>query len=495
MPKITAADAMPGDGFGRSIDIDGDLAAVSSVRQVYIFERGERGVDRDVWREVANVAPPGGQLPSIVKLSGETAVVGAGGQVAIFDRNYRGRDAWGLVTTLVPRDPTGSLGAVAIDGDTLAVSDRPADLSGAADWSVRIFQRLHHGTQPWREVTTLLEPPGFPGPFAFGLTLGLSNDALVVGQTYGPVVGGGRVLVYERNKGGQNGWGLVTTLTGQSANRDGFDGNGFGSDLSLSGETAAVTAGEYGTTINMFERNAGGPDHWDSVKVVADDCCFTSVAIGGPLLTQTSRVWQHVGIYAKNEGQAGGWGPVATFQLSTGIASGGFGGFPSAIDGDTVLVGVARNSDAGADAGAVEVFVSDIDGDGVRDGIDACPRDPLNDRRCHRDVVVSPTVDGVLNVNDVQTTREGKDVVITETITNAGDQAIRNPFAAVTFSGNADILNADGGRKESSGGTISPDVGDGVLSPGEQMTVRIELREQGKKPSVVHITVHGDIEP
>jgi len=178
--------------------------------------------------------------------------------------------------------------------------------------------------------------------------------------------------------------------------------------------------------------------------------------------------------------------------LSTADETSAGGGDAIAIGADTFLFGDPPDTEA---RGGVQVFVRDVDREGLRDEIDPCPRDPVNHKNCKRDTIASPGVDHLLSVDDLQTAPDGKDVVIIETVTNTSNEVIRNPFAYVTFSGNGSVLNGDGDRKEGSGSTISPDVGDGVLSPGKHKTVREELRQQGKKTTAVKINVHGNVEP
>jgi hypothetical protein len=53
------------------------------------------------------------------------------------------------------------------------------------------------------------------------------------------------------------------------------------------------------------------------------------------------------------------------------------------------------------------------------------------------------------------------------------------------------LLNADGGR-DGVGATLSPDVGDGLLSPSESLTVSFEIRLRSQKPFQFRVTLHGD---
>ena len=67
---------------------------------------------------------------------------------------------------------------------------------------------------------------------------------------------------------------------------------------------------------------------------------------------------------------------------------------------------------------------------------------------------------------------------MTATFTNTSDVAVRNPFFEVTeISDRSELLKADGPHG-GVGATLSPDVGDGVLSPGESMTVDFVIKRR-----------------
>jgi hypothetical protein len=400
---------------GNLLAIDGDVALVKTATGAIVLERGGQGDDS--WREVAQLPAPGdGSRPDAsflsVALSDHTALVGAGGEVAIFERNHGGDDAWGLVTTLTPDDPTASLDALAISGDTVVVT-QATDIAGGAR-SVRIFQQHCGSRNAWGEVTRLTSPNADALSDGFGWSLAISGDTLLVGETQGPAAGGGRVLVYERHHRGPEAWQLVTTLE-PITDFGAPISSGFGWRLSLSGDTAVALSGEVETGLYIFERDRRGGDHWTETRAFLVGCCTNNAALSGDTLVVTSRVVQEARMYARNQGEADGWGQVAAFRGTGGEGFGGGGGLPVAISKDTVLL-IPRTGPEGPEA--IHVFVSDVDGDGLRDALDPCPRDPLNDRHCHRDVIASPAVDDILRVDDIQTTAAGRNTVITESVTN-----------------------------------------------------------------------------
>jgi hypothetical protein len=172
------------------------------------------------------------------------------------------------------------------------------------------------------------------------------------------------------------------------------------------------------------------------------------------------------------------------------------------ISGDTLLVKGAADT--------VHVLVSDVDGDALRDGIDPCPRDPLNKvaERCRRASQAYPVLDHLLTQTAFSISSPQTNVrVITATYENTSDTPIRNPFFEVTeINGQNLLLNADEGPA-GVGATLSPDVGDGVLSqrnvlappgpfptfPGETIQVEFVIRYRSRRvPLAFSVVFRGD---
>jgi hypothetical protein len=80
---------------------------------------------------------------------------------------------------------------------------------------------------------------------------------------------------------------------------------------------------------------------------------------------------------------------------------------------------------------------------------------------------------------------------ITATFTNASATPIGHPlFQVVELSEENQLLNADGGAG-GVGATLTPDIGDGVLSPGESMTVDFVIGLQTTAPFRFFVDVRG----
>ena len=95
-----------------------------------------------------------------------------------------------------------------------------------------------------------------------------------------------------------------------------------------------------------------------------------------------------------------------------------------AISGDTVALGEPSDH-----VGRLVILVSDIDRDGLRDGIDACPRDPLNNVEggCTRTSAAYLVLDDLITLGDVATETRGDEFHITATFTNTSETSDRQP--------------------------------------------------------------------
>jgi hypothetical protein len=143
------------------------------------------------------------------------------------------------------------------------------------------------------------------------------------------------------------------------------------------------------------------------------------------------------------------------------------------------------------------VFVSDVDDDGLRDGTDACPRDPLNNVAggCRRSTASAMVVDQLLAMSNLATASMNGDYHVTATFTNTSQTSIRNPFFVVSeLSGGNLLKNADGGPG-GVGATLSPDVGNGVLEAGESTAVTFVIKLATRNRFRFLVTVRGDAQP
>lgn len=284
----------PGNGFGFSVGIDGDLMVVGEPHLIdfkgaaYILQRHGPGEWRIEAILLASDGTANDLFGSAVSISGDTVVVGASneehgtncdttsrffpGAGYIFQRNQGGSNQWGQVRKIVGEGFCFEWFGEAVDiaGDTVVVG------ATGSTGQAYIFMRNAGGTSAWGRTKKLL-----PGDFAsgFGKSVSVSFDTVVVGTEPANAA-----YIFLRNQGGTGNWGQVKKLVPN----DVIPGNrsNFGSAVAVSVNTIVV--GDLGQTIDInnngvlecddssdecavgaayvFERNQGGTEAWGQVK-------------------------------------------------------------------------------------------------------------------------------------------------------------------------------------------------------------------------------------
>ncbi len=339
--KVVASDGVALDRFGFSVDIDGDTVVAGA--------RGDAGF----------------------------------GGAYVFERHLGGLDDWGESRSLEPSvaammDWFGQ--AVAIDGDTIAVSalldSAAADRSGA----VSIFSRDTPGPGLWGDVARLTNPDATPLS-QFGRSLSIDDDILVVGAEQGSGAGSsGSAYLFDRNKGGADHWGQVKKLFAV----EGENGDHFGASASIDRDTVVIGASfqriddtpSAGAAF-VFERNHGGSNQWGQVvRLQASDVTLAArfggaVAVSGDTIVVGAHDAYHDGqqtgvayVFERNAGGTDQWNQVARLTADDGGEGHKFG-FSVAIEGTTIVVGAERHPGAGALAGALYTFNRNSGGAGV----------------------------------------------------------------------------------------------------------------------------------
>jgi hypothetical protein len=470
------------DVRGPRLAVAGDTAIAASVGTVSVYERD---TTTGLWAHVTDLSPDDGaaNFGRAVSFDGRRAIVAATDAAYVFRRQPGGAHNWHQVARLVASDGPALFGAdVAIDGRYAIVG------TGGASNAAFVFKRTPAG---WEEIRKLAPPPNSVG-FGFGGDVDISGDSAIVGAG---TPTSGRAFIFGRDQGGRDNWGLVkdlgATLTPTA--------------VAIDDDTAAIGGGEMFPTLRIFGRNEGGSDAWGLQAEFGGAspepervCCGTvvSVSVSGDYVIAGTLPFPSntnvIQIRARNQGGPDAWGLVSRFS---GTAQPPAVSLYSsvAIDGDTALL----DTDFGPANDTVSVWVSDIDGDGMPDAVDPCRRDPLNNVAggCQRSSGASPVLDDLLAQTDVTTETLGQRLLITATFTNTSTTAVKNPFFEVTeLTGGNVLRNADGGPG-GVGATLSPDVGDGILSPGESMRVTFRIRLQSQEPFGFFVQLHGDQVP
>ena len=469
-----------GTAFGSPVAVADDTVLVTGAEAVHVFERTP---GTDLWQEGAPLTPTGpvAGFGRSLAFDGQTAIVGAQGVAYLFRRS--GPDAWHEVAALVPNDEDAvpDFGrSVGVDGDHAIVG-----ATGPPSWAgvVYIFSRGDSYPERW-EATTRLTPTG-GSPTAFGSAVDIDGDtAVVLAESLSPVMS-----LFVRGADGSGQWAFVRS------ERRGLPY----AAAAVSGSAVVFASGESYTGASIYRQDLGGVNAWgrEGGSLGALPWCpsgcvrgsATAAAISGDAAVFSTGAVSPAGfahILARNQGGQNAWGRVSFIQPT----SRDVGGPAVAISGDTVALGEPSDH-------VVVILVSDIDRDGLRDGIDACPRDPMNNVEggCTRDSGAYLVLDDLISLGDVATETRGDEFHITATFTNTSERAIANPFFEVTDLSRGNVLvNADAGSG-GPGATLSPDVGDGILSPGEPTTVTFVIGLATHEAFSFFVSVRGDAGP
>jgi hypothetical protein len=219
-------------------------------------------------------------------------------------------------------------------------------------------------------------------------------------------------------------------------------------------------------------------------RVAEDDWCQTQKLLPGGLAARTVSYFgfgvaldgNRAVVAAFNEGDSGSafvftrLEDSGTWEQTTTLTPGRFG----------------KDLDALSISGAVVV------GGALSGGVAyACDVQILNRESCR---IAVPIVDELITMSDpVTSCCIGSDFSITATFTNASTTPIPMPFFdVVELTGGNLLANADEGPG-AEGATLTPDVGDGVLSPGEPVTVTFVIRLKTFDPFRFFVRIRGDV--
>ncbi len=251
--KLTASDGAADDYFGIRVSISGDYAIVgayldddngSGSGSAYIFKR-----DGTSWSQQAKLTAADGvvndNFGKSVSISGDYAIVGAdgdgdngssSGSAYIFKPNDVDPNNWDQIAKLMALD--GAAGdrfgrSVSVSGDYAIVGASCDDDNGSNSGSAYIF--YYNGTS-WSEQAKLLAADGAAGDY-FGGSVSVSGDYAVVGASYdddnGDYSGSAYIFYYDDTN-----WSQQAKLTAADAAAN----DCFGVSVSISGGYAIVGA-------------------------------------------------------------------------------------------------------------------------------------------------------------------------------------------------------------------------------------------------------------
>lgn len=242
-----------GDGFGWSVDIQGDTAVVGAmfdpdwiefegpwhVGRAWIFSRTDEG-----WVEQNDLVDPGNDplnaFAISVALDGNWLAVGAplddeaaedAGAAYLYERSGNN---WSDPVKLLPPSPLGSehFGySVALDGSTLVVGAKLDSVHGGGAGAAHVFVT---STGAWELQDTLRPADGAVGDL-FGVSVAVDGDTLLVGAVRGGNATSipGKAYVFIRDAGS---WIEQQVLQSSEAAPD----DQFGESVQLDGDRAVV---------------------------------------------------------------------------------------------------------------------------------------------------------------------------------------------------------------------------------------------------------------
>ena len=324
--KLVAADGAPGDGFGSSVAIDGNLVVVGSPfdddkgttsGSVYIYARQNDGGWKEQAKLVASDGAASDDFGLTVAISDNWVLVGSpfdddkgttSGSAYVFTRNADG--TWKQEAKLVAKDGAkdDNFGySVAISGKRLIVGAYGDDDKGSRSGSAYVYSR--QGNASWQQEAKLVADDGAIDNY-FGMSVSISGVRLVV-ASYGDDQkdsDAGSVYVYERQNDGI--WKRKAKLVAN----DGAASDYFGQSVDISGDRLVV--------------GAHGDDEKGSVSGSA---------------------------YVFSRHSDGAWKPEAKIIDNDGAANDYFG-FLVVLSGKDLLVGAPNDNGFGKDSGSAHVF-------------------------------------------------------------------------------------------------------------------------------------------
>jgi hypothetical protein len=362
--ELTASDEVGVFQFGYSVSVSGDTAVVGAVSQAasnggqggaYVFVRSG-----GVWTQQAELATPNGaqNFGYSVSVSGDTAVVGAPvtnnsqGAAYVFVRHGA---TWSQQAELLGADSASgdSFGiSVSVSGDTALVG-APGKFNSVG--TAYVFVR---NGDAWTEEAELLASDG-SSPSSLGFSVSISGDTAVAGapsKRIGPNNYQGAAYVFVRSVGNVDTW----TEEAELLASDGAADDEFGRSVSVSGGTAVVGASNktvYQPSDGAAYVFARGDGAWSQQQELTgsnepvDGGFGISVSVSGntAVVTATS-VFGDAYVFARSGGV---W---IQEQDLTGNPNENFG-LSVSLDGNTVLVGANH---AQVDVGAAYVFIAGV---------------------------------------------------------------------------------------------------------------------------------------
>jgi hypothetical protein len=331
--KVNAGDPTGFAFFGRTVAIDGDIAAVGTTGDdeacggspmcnagaVYVYVR-----DGASWNQQAKIiaddGASGDSFGFSISLSGNTLLIGSvsdddmGSQSGSAYVYTRSGSVWSEQAKLTAADGAASDAfgsSVSINGDTAIIGAFLDDDGGNASGSAYVFTRTGG---IWTQQDKLTAGDAAIGD-EFGWSVSVYGDSAIVGAQKDDDAGGESGSAYVFTRLGSV-WSQEVKLTSDDA----AAGDEFGQSVSIHGNTVVAGA------------------HYD------DDACLDCDSGSAYVFTRTGGVWSQ----------------QAKLTSADSQANDDFG-FSVCVHGDTAVIGARLDDDPGADSGSAYVFTRDTE--------------------------------------------------------------------------------------------------------------------------------------
>jgi hypothetical protein len=340
--------------FGGWVSIQGDTAVVTEPDEetsggyAYVYERLSSGE----WVEQARLAPPTSgrsadepeSFGQNVGISGSTIVVSAWehnedkGAAYVYERSASG--TWSLQAELSGKGAAHEAFGwnVAIEGSTIVAG---APQRGGSAGAVYVFTRTASGT--WSRS---LIASGTQADESLGWAVGISGSTIIAGAPwFEEPVENGAAYVFARSASGT--WTQVAKLAGSSEAVQGYEGDHFGSAISISGDRALIGAfhggSEHPGLAYVYSDESGSWTRQAKLKsanaAAGEQFGYAVGLLGSSAIVGAYSHHSGTGAaYVFRSSEAGAWFQRAKLTASHG-ADGDVFGLSVAIDGSTALVG------------------------------------------------------------------------------------------------------------------------------------------------------------
>jgi len=307
-------------------------------------------------------------------------------------------DSLQLIKKITPSNPSGLMrfsNGMSVEKTTMIVGAWSTGVSSNGSFfpaagMAYIFEEDAGGVDNWGEVKALQAP--IVGSDAFGFSVDIGDDIIAVGAYRtddGNVSNTGKVYLYGRNTDGVNNWGLIkeVILPGAVAEDE------FGRWVEVNESTLAVyssTPNSQGR-VDIFDRNEGGIDNWGHITTIVSSAPSVGNSFGDELSLENDRLligalreintnFFNAGRAFLHEKDAGGpnnWGLVKTFEPTTNGNNQEFGNSVD-LSGDYMIIGAEEDDEAEQNAGAAYIYHRNeggVNNWGLVDKIFACDAD------------------------------------------------------------------------------------------------------------------------